>query len=173
MLVVITALVAGVRLVNAEEELFDTKTAATYFEKGIAHLKAKNYDAAVTELEESVTINPDAEAFYYLGYAYYMKGRTGDGESRKKSLECFDKAYELNPNFTPSRYKPTDAAEATSKQKKPESQEAVSQQVPSQPGQPAIQQQQTSEPDIPSQPASPIKATDRVQNIGNIPAVGN
>jgi hypothetical protein len=103
-----------------------------------------------------------------------MKGRTGDGESRKKSLECFDKAYELNPNFTPSRYKPADAAAAaTPKQKKPESQEAVSQQVPSQPGQPATQQQQTSEPDIPSQPASPIKATDRVQNTGNIPAVSN
>ncbi len=89
----------------AAEELFDTKASEDHIEKGIAHLKAKNYDAAISEFEESASISPEAEAYYYLGYAYYMKGRTQDGESRKKSLEYFNNAYEIDPNFTPSRYK--------------------------------------------------------------------
>ncbi len=117
MLVVSAALVSGVHFANAEEDLFDTKAAAVYTEKGIDHLKEKKYDAAIKELEEAVSINPDAEAYYYLGYAYYMKGRKGDAESRRKSIECFDKAYELNPNFTPSRYRPPDAAAAEPKPK--------------------------------------------------------
>jgi len=92
----------------AADELFDSKTAADHIEKGIAHLKAKNYDAAITEFEESASISPEAEAYYYLGYAHYMKSRTQDGESRKKSLEYFNNAYEIDPNFTPSRYKPAE-----------------------------------------------------------------
>ncbi len=92
---------------RAAEELFDTKTASDHIEKGVEKLKAGNYDAAIGEFEEASSISPDAEAYYYLGYAYYMKGKkTGDGESRKKSLEYFNEAYEINPNFTPSRYKP-------------------------------------------------------------------
>ncbi len=111
---------------RSAEELFDTKAATQHTEKGITHLKAKNYDAAIKEFEESSAISPDAEAFYYLGYAYYMKGKiTNDGESRKKSMENFDKAYELNPNFTPTRFKPeeTEAVKRKPKEeKKPEQQ---------------------------------------------------
>ncbi len=90
---------------HAAEELFDTKASADHIEKGIAHLKAKDYDAAISEFEESASISPEAEAYYYLGYAYYMKSRTQDGENRKKSLEYFKNAYDIDPNFTPSRYK--------------------------------------------------------------------
>lgn len=97
-------------LTEAAEELFDTKAAAELLEKGISHLRTKNLDAAVEALEESVTISPEAETYYYLGYAYYMKGRTGDSDSRKKSIESFEKAYELDPNFTPSRFKPSEVA---------------------------------------------------------------
>ena len=93
------------------DELFDTKAAAQHTEKGIAHLKGKNLDAAIKEFEESTAINPDAEAYYFLGYAYYLKGKTGDGESRKRSKENFEKAYELNPNFSPSRLMEPAAAE--------------------------------------------------------------
>src|SRR3990172_5305356 len=103
---------------HSAEELFDTKAATQHTEKGIAHLKAKNYDAAAREFEESSTISPDAEAFYYLGYAYYVKGKiSNDGESRKKSMENFDKAYELNPNFTPTRFKPEETEAARPKPK--------------------------------------------------------
>ncbi len=85
------------------EELFDTKAATQHTQKGIEHLREKDLDAAIKEFEESIAINPDAEAYYFLGYTYYLKGKTGDGESRKRSKENFDKAYELNPNFSPSR----------------------------------------------------------------------
>ena len=89
------------------EELFDTKASHELLEKGVMHLAAKNYISAITVFEEAASIAPDAEAFYYLGYAYYMKGKTrSHAASWKKSIENFDKAYELNPDFTPTRFKP-------------------------------------------------------------------
>lgn len=110
--ILMTALSMAALSANAEEELFDTKTAEKHIEQGIAYLKANNYDAAINEFEESTAVLPDAESFYYLGYAYYMKGRKQDGESRKKSMENFEKAYELDPNFTPTRFKPAEPAPA-------------------------------------------------------------
>lgn len=105
---------------RAAEELFDTKAASAHIEKGINHLKSKNYDGAIKEFEESAAVSPDAEPYYYLGYAYYMKAKkSNDPESRKKSMENFAKAFELNPNFTPSRFKPeATPPEAEAKQKK-------------------------------------------------------
>ncbi len=88
------------------DELFDSKAATGHIEKGIEKLKAGSYDAAIGEFEEAASISPEAEAYYYLGYTYYLKGRKQDGESRKKSLEYFESAYEIDPNFTPTRYKP-------------------------------------------------------------------
>jgi tetratricopeptide (TPR) repeat protein len=152
-LLVSSVVLAGVQLAYAEEELFDTKAAAAHVEKGIAHLKGKKYDAAIKELEEAATINPDAEAYYYLGYAYYMKGRKGGAESRRKSVECFDKAYELNPGFTPSRFKPAKAGEAKQEPESTETEQPRAAAAPS-PAEPAPEQQQpdqkTSGTDVPS-----------------------
>src|SRR5208337_471840 len=91
---------------HAADDLFDSKAATEHIQKGIALLKAKNFDAAIAEFDESASIAPEAEAYYYLGYAYYLKSRKGDEESRRLSLENFQKAYEIEPNFTPIRYKP-------------------------------------------------------------------
>jgi len=88
------------------EDPFDTATATKHVEQGVAFIKAKKYDAAVREFEEAAAINPDAESYYYLGYTYYLKGRSGNEDSRRKSRENFDKAYEIDPNFSPTRYKP-------------------------------------------------------------------
>jgi tetratricopeptide (TPR) repeat protein len=90
------------------EEVFDTATASKHLEQGISHLKAKDFDAAISEFDESASISPEAEAYYYLGYAYYMKSRKMDGEDRQKALENFDRAYEIDPNFSPTRYKPSE-----------------------------------------------------------------
>lgn len=175
-LVVAAMAAVGAQLAGAaDEDIFDTKAASAHLEKGIVHLKDKKYDTAISELEEAVSINPDAEAYYYLGYAYYMKGRKGDEESRKKSIDCFDKAYELNPAFTPSKFKPSEAPAAQPAEKKTGSEAPAALQNPEQPSspdQPAAEQpnQQTSEPASPQQPAAP-KMTDKVKNIGNIPAV--
>jgi tetratricopeptide (TPR) repeat protein len=91
---------------HAADDLFDSKAATEHIQKGIALLKAKNFDAAIEEFDASASIAPEAEAYYYLGYAYYLKSRKGDEESRRLSLENFQKAYEIDPNFTPIRYKP-------------------------------------------------------------------
>jgi len=83
------------------DELFDTATASKHIERGISFLKAKDFDAAIKEFDESVTIAPEAEAYYYLGYAYYMKSRKTDGESRRMSRDSFEKAYEIDQLATP------------------------------------------------------------------------
>ena len=93
-----------------EEPLFDTKAAAASLEKGLALVKAKKFDAAVQAFEEAAATSPDveAQAYYYAGYAYYLKGRSGDEDSRQKSVEYFDRAYEINPNFSPNKFKPAE-----------------------------------------------------------------
>ena len=92
------------------EEVSDTATASRHLEQGISHLKAKDFDAAITEFDESASISPEAEAYYYLGYAYYMKSKKSDGENRQRALENFDRAYEIDPNFSPTRFKPSEPA---------------------------------------------------------------
>lgn len=156
----------------AEEDLFDTKAASVHSEKGISSLKTRDYDAAVNELEEALSIAPDAETYYYLGYAYYMKGKSGDVESRKKSIENFDKAYELDPRFTPNKYKPEENAAtnepATSAPAKPAS-EAQPVMAPE-----ASSPQQAAPSESEQTQTSPTKkATDRIKNVSSIPAVPN
>jgi len=92
----------------AEEELFDTKAAAEYRQQGIESLRHKDYNAAIEAFEDAVASSPDAESYYLLGYAYYMKGKMGDDESRIKAVENFNQAYQISPNFTPSKFKPED-----------------------------------------------------------------
>jgi len=94
--------------VFAQDELFDTKTAGTHVEKGLALLKEKKYDDAIAEFEEAADIYPAAESYYYLGYTFYLKGKKNDAASMKKSRENFDKAYELDPNFAPGKTRPVE-----------------------------------------------------------------
>jgi tetratricopeptide (TPR) repeat protein len=112
LIVVLTIMMVGMLAAPAfaQDELFDTATASKHMERGITCLKAKDFDAAITEFDASAAIAPEAEAYYYLGYAYYMKGKKGEGESRKLSLENFEKAYEIDPNFSPTRFKPSEPA---------------------------------------------------------------
>ncbi len=140
---VLTAWFPALGMAADDEDLFDTKAAAAHLEKGITHLKDKKYDDAIKELEDAASINPDAEAYYYLGYAYYMKGRKGDVKSRKKSIECFDKAYELDPSFKPGRFKP---AETEKQQPEPKSQESTTPAAPANQPEPSAQKT-TPQPD--------------------------
>jgi tetratricopeptide (TPR) repeat protein len=145
------------------EELFDTKTAALHTEKGVEYLGTKKFDAAIKEFEESAATAPDADAYYYLGYAYYMKGKTGgDGESRKKARENFDKAYELNPNFTPSKLKLGEPARPEPKRPAPAEPQPAAEpeeratgvyQGTEQPGQKTEQTTPPAEPTAPPEPA--------------------
>ena len=114
----------------AADEVFDTAASSKHLEQGISYLKAKDFDAAITEFDESASISPEAEAFYYLGYAYYMKGKTSNGDNRQKSLEYFEQAYELDPSFTPTRFKPSEPAPRQAAAPPPAAEPAAPQEAP-------------------------------------------
>jgi tetratricopeptide (TPR) repeat protein len=120
------------------DELFDSATASKHMDQGIAFLKAKDFDAAVNEFNAAAEIAPEAEAYYYLGYAYYMKSRKVDGDSRRMSKENFEQAYEIDPNFSPTRYKPAEPA--------------PQQAEPSATAEPVIPQPDVQQPPTPEQP---------------------
>ena len=109
-LVLMLLSIAAPAVNSAEEELFDTKGATASVEKGFSLVKQKKYDAAVEAFEEAAAMSPDieAEALYYAGYACYLKGRAGDEDARQRSVEFFDRAYEINPNFSPNKFKPAE-----------------------------------------------------------------
>lgn len=111
-LILLVSLVAVVipLLTSAEEELFDAKAAGAAIEKGMKLIKTKQYDAAVEAFEDAAATSPDieAEALYYAGYASYLKSKTGDEDARQRSIEFFDRAYEINPNFSPNKFRPTE-----------------------------------------------------------------
>ncbi len=149
LVIILTILLSVVSTsVYAAEDLFDTNAAEKHIDQGIVFLKAKNFDAAIKEFDEASVILPDAESYYYLGYAYYLKGRSGDADSRKKSLEYFDKTYEIDPNFSPTRYKPAEAEVTEPRQ--PAKQEAATPPAAPQPARPA-------EPAQPAQPGQPVQ----------------
>ena len=80
-----------------------------------------------------------------------MKGKTSnDNGSRKKAVENFDKAYELNPNFTPTRFKPEETEAVKPKSKKEKKEQPQTESQPATPETPADQT-----PETPSQPPQP------------------
>jgi len=145
-------LVVATAPVFAEEELFDTKGGTAKIEKGLSLLHSKKLDAAIEQFEDAAAAAPEleAEAYYYLGYAYYLKGRAGDAESRAKSKEYFDQAYEANPNFTPSKFKPTEPIPAPALQPQ---EKVVESPTITKPETPASAQPNDSQP----KPAEPVK----------------
>jgi tetratricopeptide (TPR) repeat protein len=151
-IVAVLALVFLPPTVIAEEDLFDTKAAAAHLEKGVHLLKAKKIDAAIQEFEEAVAAAPEAEAYYLLGYAYYIKSKAGDEDARMKAMENFDAAYQINPNFSPSKFKPAEPITVPGSQPSGEtSPAAVAPASKLAPAQPATPEQPQSPP-TPDQP---------------------
>ena len=72
--------------VSAEDDLF---------KKGLAAYMKRDYRSAVALLKEYVATKPDAEAYYFLGYASYKLNQ------RKEAAEYFRESYLIDPNFTP------------------------------------------------------------------------
>ena len=52
-------------------------------------------EAAISIIEDYVQESPDANAFYFLGYAYY------EMKEMEKAREYFDEAYRLKSFFSP------------------------------------------------------------------------
>jgi len=63
--------------------------------KGLAAYMKRDYGSAVAHLREYVAHQPDAEAYYLLGYASYKL------KQMKEAAEYFRESYLIDPNFTP------------------------------------------------------------------------
>jgi len=59
---------------------------------GRVHLRQKNWDEAIEQLENALRVCDDAEAYYFLGQAYERKGE------RKKTKRAYTRCLELAPN---------------------------------------------------------------------------
>ena len=85
----------GLSSVSAQE-LFDVKSSNEQFSRGVNLYYQDNYQESLTAFEEAVRINPDnAEAFYFIGYAYYKEGKFS------KASDAFKTAYDLNHEYSP------------------------------------------------------------------------
>jgi len=73
-------------VLSAQEDLYD---------KALHAYHKKDFKATVKYLKEYVAQNPDAGAYYLLGYANYKL------KNRKEASEYFREAYLIDPNFTP------------------------------------------------------------------------
>lgn len=66
--------------------------AGQYLAKGHQFLKAKKYDNAIQYYQASIKIQPTAQAYQYMGTAYYYKGDKANAKA------AYEKSLQLNPN---------------------------------------------------------------------------
>jgi len=74
------------------------KSAVLHSGLGILLLRQGKIDEAVTELQLSVSIQPDSTAFNNLGLALTLKGRIDE------ALPCYKKAVKLEPGNAEAHY---------------------------------------------------------------------
>ncbi len=88
---------------NKAEQLADSlqkrfvKRPEGYRLKGIICYHKKNYSAAVTELQNSIKIQPDLEAYYFLGLSFFSRGEL------ESSLSQFRYILDSKPNLNQAR----------------------------------------------------------------------
>ncbi|HAM53788.1 MAG TPA: hypothetical protein DCP92_24990 [Nitrospiraceae bacterium] len=85
-LLVAVVLISLSSLLYAQTETYD---------KALRAYSKKDFKTAVKYLKEYVAQNPDADAYYLLGYANYKL------KKRKEAIGYFKEAYLIDPNFTP------------------------------------------------------------------------
>jgi len=83
-------LVVALALVFASGLLF-AATAEQYLAQGNKFLKAKQYDKAIQYYSASAKMKRTDAAYYYMGLAYYMKGK------KAEALSSFQNALKVNP----------------------------------------------------------------------------
>ena len=83
----------------------DAKPAsAPTIDAGLAAFKKRHFAKAEAEFKKAVEADPSsAAANFYLGYTYYKiaEPHKRNSAGKQKALEYFDKAYQLDPSFTP------------------------------------------------------------------------
>jgi tetratricopeptide (TPR) repeat protein len=66
--------------------------AAQYLVTGHKYLKARQYDMAIKYYQASANVAPSAQAFKYMGTAYYFKGDMTNAKA------AYEKSLQMNPN---------------------------------------------------------------------------
>jgi Tfp pilus assembly protein PilF len=83
----------------------DAKPATTpTIDAGLAAFKKRRFAKAEAEFKKAVEQDPSsAAANFYLGYTYYKiaEPHKRNSPGKQKALEYFDKAFQLDPSFTP------------------------------------------------------------------------
>ena len=69
------------------------------FDSAMHLYRQKRYQDAIAEFEKIVAADPkNAAAYYFMGYAHYIKGH------HQEALAAFAKAFEADPAFDPRPY---------------------------------------------------------------------
>ena len=71
---------------------------------GLAAFKKRRFSKAEIEFRKALEADPSsAAANFYLGYTYYKiaEPQRRNSPGKQKALELFDKAFQLDPAFTP------------------------------------------------------------------------
>ena len=72
--------------------------AETSFQQAVEAFNSSNLDLAIDLFKTTVSLSPDhADAYNYLGQAYFKK------EEYQNSVDCFNKALEIEPTHTQAR----------------------------------------------------------------------
>jgi tetratricopeptide (TPR) repeat protein len=98
---IILSIVAILTILAACASFQSKKGASSYFEEGALLVKKGKYDEAIKKYRKGLRIEPrSAVGYNYLGMAYgYKYEQLRSLSWRKKEIEAFKKAIELDANF--------------------------------------------------------------------------
>jgi tetratricopeptide (TPR) repeat protein len=103
---------AVVQPVAAVKEATPEPNAASFYEQGVAHIRAGRHEQAVTALKQAVYLNPeDGSAYAKLGIAYASTGQ------HKEALAAFKLAIKIKPDAmdTEANYRMAESFTGTGK----------------------------------------------------------
>ena len=90
---------AGFAMANAHDKEYTEYSEEDYFKFGVTHIQKQQYEEAIKDYDEAITINPQlAEAYYNRGYAKGML------ERYEEAIKDFDKAITINPQYAKAYY---------------------------------------------------------------------
>ena len=74
------------------------------YDKALQYYDSGNYREAVKLLRSYVKNNPDASAYYRLGYGLYELGKFAEADSYFKQAYLIDPTFSPEPGGTPKKY---------------------------------------------------------------------
>ena len=94
LLLTLSAVVPGAATAEVNQPGDTPPSAASLLEHGRARQRIKDTDGAIAAYQQAIKIDPNlAEAHWELGWSHYVRGEYD------KTVICWDKARQLNPDF--------------------------------------------------------------------------